>query len=174
MDSPPDVFQHTLLLFKDACPTSCLWWHDLHCGKLLHNANAIWDTYTVGVRTQSHSHTRTGAHKQTLVSRKCIPLLKGRLPAQLIPAYFALFPFMCVRVCMWVCAHTHVYVSVSHPLLPVFVATQYGEFKISLSNFLLHKHTHIICGFVMSLSLLGNSTVNLDRTVKDEKCDIWK
>lgn len=110
MDSPPDVFQHTLLLFKDACPP-CVY-GGMTC--------TVADCYTIPTQnqilvllahkymvaaaqlhTQIQAHTYTHTHRQTHVSRKCIPLLEGRLPDQLIPACLALFP-LCVHV--WVSA----------------------------------------------------------------------
>lgn len=92
-------------------PPLCLWWHDLHCGILLHNTNTKWDTYTVGVRIHSHSHThlRThmGTHKQTKYTCLVKAFLCWRTDYQLsfIPGCFALFLFF---VCMSVCVLVHV------------------------------------------------------------------
>lgn len=63
-----------------------------------------WE-YTVPA-THIYTHIQARTNRQTHVSRKCVPLLKGRLPAQLIPTYFTLFPILweCVLVCVYALA----------------------------------------------------------------------
>lgn len=81
-DSPPDIFQHTLLLFKDICPPLCLWWHD--CCRPLYNAKEKIRYLCCGLTNAC----RTGIHSQIHVSYKCIPLLWSRLSVVIQSAHF--------------------------------------------------------------------------------------
>lgn len=66
--------------------------------------------YTV-TATHIYAHIWARTNRQIHVSRKSIPLLKDRLPAQLYPWLFCTFPLFCVYVCVRVSARVRALVN---------------------------------------------------------------
>lgn len=94
LSPPPLVFMVAWLALRHTATQYKHKMRYLHCGR-------------ANTQSQPHTFTHTYGHAQTdkiHVSRKSIPLLKDRLPAQLYPWLFCTFPLFCVYVCVRVSA----------------------------------------------------------------------
>lgn len=162
MDSPPDVFQHTLLLFKDACPPPCVY-GGMTCTvaycytiQTQNEILTLWACEYTVTATHIYAHIRARTNRQIHVSRKSIPLLKDRLPAQLYPWLFCTFPLFCVYVCVWVLVHVCMHNRLHNTPNSRYLAP-------SLDCTRTHKCTHHLC--FGDVSIFGRNQCRIHLTV---------